>query len=74
MGERGEGKAEGEAGFPWSREPIMGLHPSIPGTPGPRDHDLSPRHTLNKLSHPGAPEYISITSVHMEISAYKVVL
>jgi len=27
--------------------------------PGPRDHDLSRRQTLNHLSHPGAPNMMS---------------
>ena len=40
---------EGEAGFPLSREPDVGL------IPAPWDHDLSRRQTLNWLSHPGAP-------------------
>ena len=39
-------KGEEEAYSPLSREPNMGLDP------GPRDHDLSPRQTLEQLSHP----------------------
>jgi len=33
-----------------SREPDVGL------IPGPWDHDLSQRQTLNQLSHPGVPD------------------
>ena len=43
--------------------------------PGPRDHDLSQRQTLNQLSHPGAPSThifkrimgkgVSYTSIHI---------
>jgi len=39
---------EGEAGFPPSWEP---------DSPEPWDHDLSPRQSLNQLSHPGAPVF-----------------
>ncbi|XP_064439414.1 DNA repair protein RAD51 homolog 4 isoform X5 [Mirounga angustirostris] len=42
--EQGERQAEGEAGSPLSMEPDPGLHP------GPWDHDLSRRQTLNRLS------------------------
>ena len=44
----GEG-AEGEADSPLSREINWG------SIPGPQDHDLGPRQTLNRLSHPGVP-------------------
>lgn len=40
-----KGKSEGEYGL--RRKPDAGLDPSI------RDRDLSQRHTLNLLSHPG---------------------
>jgi len=43
------GGAEGETDYSvLSREPIWDL------IPGPGDHDLSGRQTLNHLSHPGA--------------------
>ena len=47
----GGAKGEGEADFLLSREPEGegGL------IPGPQDHDLSRRQTLNYPSHPGAP-------------------
>ena len=34
----------------WARNPMWGW------IPGPRDHDLSQRQTLNRLSQPGAPQ------------------
>ena len=40
-GTQAEGVGEGEAGFPLSREPDVGLDP------GPWDHDLSQRQSLN---------------------------
>ena len=46
----GEVGAEGEAGSLLSREPDVGL------IPGPRDHDLSQRQTLDQLNHPGVPK------------------
>ena len=39
-------EGEGEAGSPLSMEPHVGL------IPRPWDHDLNPRETLNRLSHP----------------------
>ena len=43
-------EGEGEAGSPLSKEPEdMGLDPRTPqDSPGPRDHDLSQRQTLNQ--------------------------
>ena len=48
---RGEG--EEEADSPLSRKP------DGDSISGPQDHDLSPRQTLNRLSHPGAPKNVS---------------
>ena len=45
-----EAEGEGEADSVLSREPNAG------SIPGPQDHDLSQRQTLNWLSHPDAPE------------------
>ena len=45
------GAAEEEAGYPLSRKPDAGP------IPGPQDHDLTQRQTLNQLSHPGAPQW-----------------
>ena len=42
-------KGRGRAHPLLSMEPIVGLNPGSGG------HDLSPRQTLNQLSHPGAP-------------------
>ena len=39
----------GESGSPLIKESNVGL------SPGPRDHDLSRKLTLNHLNHPGAP-------------------
>ncbi|XP_027455540.2 transmembrane protein 156 isoform X3 [Zalophus californianus] len=44
-----EREAEREAGSQGAGSPMRDL------IPGPWDHDLSPRQTLNHLSHPGAP-------------------
>ena len=46
---RGGAGGEGEAGGLLSREPDRGLDP------GPRQHELSRRQTLNRLGHPGTP-------------------
>ena len=51
MRDHEQGREEGEADFLLSRDPnIWG------SIPGPRDHDLSRRQTLNHLSHPGTLE------------------
>ena len=45
----GTAEGEGEVGSCWAGSPTPG------SIPGPQDHDLSWRQTLNQLSHPGAP-------------------
>ena len=47
MKEQAEGKVDADS--PMSREPDTGL------ILGPRDHDLSQKQTLGRLSHPAAP-------------------
>ena len=44
------GGPEGEAGFPLSREPNVGLDPRW-------DHDLSQRQPINQISHLSAPHF-----------------
>ena len=38
---------------------LRGVSPTQGSIPGPWDHDLSRRQTLNRLSHPGAPTAVS---------------
>ena len=47
-----------QAEWAWGEERVLhsGLQAGL--IPGPWDHDLSPRHMLDSLSHPGAPEYV----------------
>ena len=50
---RGEGQRERERSrLPRVESPIQG------SIPGPQDHDLSLRQTLNRLSHPGTSKKI----------------
>ena len=47
-------QAEGAAGRGRSRPPLS-REPNVQLEPRPRDHALSPRQMLNRLSHSGAP-------------------
>ncbi|XP_073758103.1 BCLAF1 and THRAP3 family member 3 isoform X5 [Callorhinus ursinus] len=49
-GTQAGGVGEGEAGFPWSREPDAGLDPRTLGS------RLEPKADAQQLSHPGAPQ------------------
>ena len=50
---------EGQRGRERSKEPDAGLDP------GPRGHDLSPRQTLSRWSHPGAPGHQSFDETRL---------
>lgn len=53
---QGERQAEGEVGSSLSKERDVGLNPRS------RDPDLSQRSMLNRLSHPGVPQFRDITN------------
>ena len=56
-------EGEGEADFPRGGSRRQG------SISGPWDHDLSPRQTLNRLSHPGAPTVRGVLKVVTEAAA-----
>ena len=64
MHEQEEG-AEGEADSPPSRELDAELNPRAPG-----NHDLSQKHMLNRLSHPGSPRAV-ILILHLTWRVFK---